>query len=959
MSLADPYSRQASPRSIARAPVGWLCLLLWAVLSLSHAAADMHLLRREMFTPSGVLTAAQPGTQFSEVMGTLHQKPGGPHLADGSAASVDFRDPAQATIAFFDIEEDGVSKVFAGAWFLIKSVQGAQVELIGIADWSGHVFASTGIVNERLGYLIGNSFTGDVPDWQNRWIYLGAAIRLRPDGKADLRYYIKQRGGEMQPFASLSEVSLGLNRLQKIVVGSRSQGTIFKGRMGAPAVYSFEQDDFSDVTYPAEILEPETRFTWYCDPHTGDDNADGRSPQTAWKSAAKVVQESTFTGLLPAPSYAEGDTLIINTSGADLDLAGQSLELSTPGLTVKAAEGEEWIKIKSWRSLPASVWQPTAEAKVYSTTDTQASVVLWEDDRFMHHVTGNTFDAVKGELKSRAGSFWTDGVRMYVHPFGSTDPRQDGKRYERSYLFPLSTAVRINASHTDIRDIHAGKTTLAEKNNNDPLGNSCLNYGYAPGKARVSHCFLYYGSKHNFTIAEGLAGDDVLIEDVQCEQGSPYPPAGGQTLFVSFNHRPEDMGIVHRFVRCRSSKNTGVIGSAEGVMSQTYPVYFAHNLAQPGEPQQFSRLEFEDCDFGTGNIQGNAAKTVVLRGTTCGSLSFDTNIIAERCKFYGMNTAFAGRLLTERNCIHVIGGELRRNQIFGNVDIRACTLDARGVTNIQGGLPEAALFMRGGGPLSFTFKNNLVIMPVNVPQASVFSLFTHADSMAVDYNGYQMPAANSLHYNYAQAGGTSRLSFNQWRALGKDTHSFYGSDLALDDLRPGRLSPLIDAGEDLGPLEDYDGNLFDVRNDMGAHEVPARLFEEWLESYLTPEEVADPEISDPLSSSHGGDQPNLIKYAFGEGGPKALLSGPLFVLGAAGSQAEPMMELSYYRSRWAIDLAFKVETSVDLHHWSPAEVVSEEVTGRDAEREQLRVLVRRSLSKAAFVRLNVRLLNAQ
>lgn len=931
-------------------------LMVWGTV-LPESMAEMHLMRREMFAPSGVLTASNPGSQFAQVMGNFHQKPGGPRLTDGVAASVDFRDPAQATQAFFDIEQEGVTKVFAGAWFLIKDVQGRQVELVGIADWSGHVFSSIGIIDGKLGNLIGSVFSENVSSWSNQWVYIALAVDLRPDGKANLRYYSKPRGGQMQPFASLTGVNLGLTRMQKVVVGSRTQGTIFKGRMGAPAVYQFEEEDFSDIAYPEDILEPEIGLTWYCDPHTGNDEADGTSPQTAWRSAEKVVQESTFMGIFPAPDFSKGDTLIINTAGAELDLAGQCLELSTPGLTVKAAEGQKWIKIKSWRSLPTATWQATSEPNIYSTLDTQLSIVLWEDDRFMHHVTGSTFDAVKVTLKTTPGSFWTDGIRLYAHPFNSTDPRTDGKRYERSYLYEMGAAVRINAPNTDIRDIHVGKTTLAEMTNNDPLGNACLAYGIAPGKAKVSHCYLYYGSKHNFSIAEGLAGDDVLIEDVQCEQGSPYPPAGGQTLYVSFNHRREDLGIIHRFVRCKTRANAGVIGSAAGMMTQTYPVYFAHNLVQPEEPQQFALLEFIDCDFNGGNIQGNAAKKIIAKRTKCGAISFDANILAERCEFIGMNTVFPEYLLTERNCIHVISGELRRNLIYGNVDIQACTLDARGVTNIQGGLPEASLFMRGNGPLNFKFKNNLVIMPANVPQASVFSLFRSTDAMDVNYNGYQIPLTASLHYNYVSNTSIGKLSFNQWKALGKDQHSFCQNSLGLDGLWPTRSSPLIDSGLNIGPLEDFSGRLYKIRNDMGAYEIPARVYQGWLEAHLTPEEMADPEIVNPAASYDADGQPNLIKYAFGSNGPKIAVSMPLFTIKESGSSTQPLIELGYKRSRWAIDLEPKIEISSDLIVWTLAKVVSEQVLERDVNFDTIRAMISRPKSKVLFVRLRMKLLN--
>ena len=51
------------------------------------------------------------------------------------------------------------------------------------------------------------------------------------------------------------------------------------------------------------------------------------------------------------------------------------------------------------------------------------------------------FAAVKDQLSATPGSFWTDGTTLYVHPFASTDPRTDGKRYERSCDFAGAAVV--------------------------------------------------------------------------------------------------------------------------------------------------------------------------------------------------------------------------------------------------------------------------------------------------------------------------------------------------------------------------------------------------------------------------------------------------------------------------------------------------------------------------------------
>ncbi|MEQ1747879.1 MAG: hypothetical protein ABL974_00545, partial [Prosthecobacter sp.] len=505
------------------------------------------------------------------------------------------REPNGSALGRFNFASSSPTKIFVGAWFLIKEMQGHRVDLLGICDPSGNLSPSVSIVNGQIGAAVwwsavAPSFTPSNLNWTNRWIYLGIATHLKSGSTADVRFYYKWPGQPMQSWGAINNGSIGMTSLGQMLAGSWCFGPQLKGRVGAPAAYTFTEDDFSDIAYPSDLIEPTIGRTWYCDPLNGNDLAAGTTPQTAWQTAAKINEESLYTGMLPGNSYAEGDTLIINTSGKDLDLDGVALKISTPGLNVRAASGQEWIRIKSYRSLPPGTWQTTGTPNVFATSDTQASVVLWEDDKFMNHPLGSSFATVEGQLSSTPGSFWTDGTSLYVHPFSSTDPRTDGKRYERSYSFTGGASVLLNAPNLNVQDIHAGKTCLADNVIHDPIGGYCLGADHPPGQAIIKHCYLYYGAKHNLGITVGAAGDDVLIEDVQAEQATPYPPAGYQTVWVSFNHQALELGIIHRFHRCRTVANAGLIGSTTGQMTQSYPVFLAHNLGN--QPDPFERFEF-------------------------------------------------------------------------------------------------------------------------------------------------------------------------------------------------------------------------------------------------------------------------------------------------------------------------------------------------------------------------------
>ena len=89
--------------------------------------------------------------------------------------------------------------------------------------------------------------------------------------------------------------------------------------------------------------------------------------------------------------------------------------------------------IQAFHVIPASSWVKTAgQTNIYETTDTENFSVLWEiavgtpaslywkSMIWLSHPIGANFAAVAASLDNTAGSFWTDGVKMYVHPFGNT-----------------------------------------------------------------------------------------------------------------------------------------------------------------------------------------------------------------------------------------------------------------------------------------------------------------------------------------------------------------------------------------------------------------------------------------------------------------------------------------------------------------------------------------------------------
>ena len=277
--------------------------------------------------------------------------------------------------------------------------------------------------------------------------------------------------------------------LDTVKAGILQEGTAasFNGRYGMPSFCSL--GTWSDRRAPiADVIDPPAGpSSWYVNAATGNDNNDGTSPTTAWASVAKVNAESNYCGMFPTSlGYVAGDALIIDTTAANLVLGGNSLTLATRGLNVTQLGGGRTGtgEIQAWEKIAASSWSATTgTAHVFQTGDTDSSAVLWENDTWFNHITGANLAAVQSALDSTAGSFWTDGITMYVHPLGDTDPRQDGSTYTRSYYRGTNSAVILTVPDCHVNGLRIRKTCVADPSSNDPGVNYCLQ-GRAVSAAR-------------------------------------------------------------------------------------------------------------------------------------------------------------------------------------------------------------------------------------------------------------------------------------------------------------------------------------------------------------------------------------------------------------------------------------------------------------------------------------------
>ncbi|HTD66609.1 MAG TPA: hypothetical protein VK846_08785, partial [Candidatus Limnocylindria bacterium] len=628
-------------------------ILIFLLLSGLAAEAAQTLLRRELFQSNGALTSSSTGA-FHAVVGTLFKKAGGPYVAPGTDGfSADLN--SQQTYAYGRFELPTIwTNYFIGCWFFHKGTFLASSQKLPLLWFGGFNSVDIRIGVTNGGLVAGLQYGKDVPlsvPLRNQWLWLGIGIsnlggHVTPQW--DVRFYVKPIGGVMTNVLTLTNItSFQRQQMTQAGVGTwASPNTYFNGRIGAVSLYSFE--DWNDVAYPSELIEPATPRTWYVNPATGSDANSGVSPALAWQTAGKLNEESATCGIFSANSFSQGDTVIIDTSGALLDASHTNLAFTTAGMNVKATNGVFWtakldVSLTNdhfvAHSLP-NVYQITIPSAEFAFG--QSNIVVWEDEKWMNHPPGATFTSVSNALTTNAGCFWTDGSIIYVHPFDDSNPASDGKVYTRSVARSTDgflAGISLAAANINIRDIRAGKTCMVRATDNlDALASYVVSgEGGFGGTSILAHCELFYGSKHILGLVGDANNSDITIQDVQAEQGSP---TASQSPLVSFMSGAAKSNNVHRYVNVRVSKPSGLIGSTNGTTDFVGSTMLMHNS---GSGVQFREVVFADCNLaGTvgWGICSNAYVTNCVLGAVQPSAVVSNIIVGTKFKGHGVSLIY-------------------------------------------------------------------------------------------------------------------------------------------------------------------------------------------------------------------------------------------------------------------------------------------------------------------------------
>ncbi|MEA3189001.1 MAG: hypothetical protein QOD99_2831, partial [Chthoniobacter sp.] len=422
-----------------------LCLVCFSAPSLFGAQT---LVKQELFEQIGVLDRDAPGN-LGTVWGSFVKRPVGPRAASGAPGwSSEIR--GETTLHDMSLQTGaGLAARYSGmfgAWYFMGHVMTDgvnKVQLISLqntAGGGGNPVATAVVDSEMkisLSFYNSPEQSNVVRLSPNTWYWIG--VKWRAYANQGIRYDVtwvsKTLGGSLTVLGTPVKNALMGGDFQRIRAGAVNTGgyAAMIARYGAPSL--FHLDNFADGNYPPGLLEPVVeRHHWYVDTANGADSNTGLQPDEAWQSAAKINDEAQNLGILSTvDGFDHGDILVIDTRTKPLELGPDSLAIPTDGITIQPPAGQRYVNIKAEKTISPGAWQKTAGYDaIFQTPDTETAIVLWENDKWMHHPTGNKFEEVAAKLQATAGSFWTDGATLYVHTFDHSNPRTNQKIYSRS-----------------------------------------------------------------------------------------------------------------------------------------------------------------------------------------------------------------------------------------------------------------------------------------------------------------------------------------------------------------------------------------------------------------------------------------------------------------------------------------------------------------------------------------------
>lgn len=669
------------------------------------------------------------------------------------------------------------------------------------------------------------------------WEFIGIAWNQRAsDHKMDLKVYVSTNLSILN--ASTNEASY--SDIQTVNVGAGQTSSRWSGKMSGLSFYAIT--DWSDVMVPSDLTVPESRAVWYWNYQTGSDSNDGRSSTTAFQSS-QLLNRYLYYGFFAANTanpwqYVAGGDVATNLdpslfvagitngtirSNADRILIDTSAGAFPCNYSIVFAAQNSGLELTSANAGPAIITpmlQMTGSTQYDAvnfpnvwifTNAVDARAVLWEDRRWMNNPIGANITAVRTNLNTTDGSFFTSGTTLYFSPFEhGVDPNATTNIYEVSRKLKdytdtpqYGSVINTSANDTFIHNFSAGGVTFR----NSSSGACDAVYvvqATGGGRSVLGDSHLFYGSNHSYGATDGPTNLFRLLYRSKIEQGPPWSPnSAGYTSTVEFtpstNAAPREMYYADVDFSIDSligsSTGTNYLGLSPGTVGFT-----SHGN---GGTNQFVYSKMT-MDRVTGSCGFGIASNVLIRSSLLDAVSMVQTTI-ENSTIHGTLAGSGTNLI--RNCLLVpsLLIPFTANSVaYGAMGFENCTFDVASAP-LQTYFKSASVTTN---VLLLTNRNNvfLAAMPV-------FRTKTN-DVIVSDHNAVVMIGQANFYYNGNY--GTWSQWKTEWSA---DANSITNTSACLGPgYRPYTKTPCWNAGEELGPATDFTGKLFQSRRTAGAYE---------------------------------------------------------------------------------------------------------------------------------------------